>query len=143
MKSNKTIINGIDVSKCVFVDTENFEKPICHCITQRNECKRPCKDNKHCYFKQLARAREEIEKFKDKVKYMEEYIKTVETARNEIEQECEEYKQFLDSLEQFLKENKQTIEIAKDIVIKYGKQYFKEKIEKENFDFFHKAEEQE
>ena len=59
------------------------------------------------------------------------------------EQKCEEYKQILDSLEQFFKENKQTIEIAKDIVIKYCKQYFKEKIEKENFDFFHKAEEQE
>ena len=142
MKSNKTIINGIDVSKCVCVDTENFEKPICHCITQRNECERPCEDKKDCYFKQLARAREEIEKFKDKVKYMEEYIKTVETARNEIEQEYEKYKQILDSLEQFFKENKQTIEIAKDIVIKYAKQYFKEKIEKENFDFFHKAEEQ-
>lgn len=57
------------------------------------------------------------------------------------EQECEEYKNVLDSLEQFCKENKQKIEIAKDIVIKYCEPYFKEKIEKEIFDFFYKAEE--
>ena len=56
------------------------------------------------------------------------------------EQKCEEYKHILDSLEQFCKENKQTIEIAKDIVRRYCETYFKEKFEKEIFDFFHKAE---
>ena len=87
--------------------------------------------------------KEKCNKYQNEIcpQYSEE-LKQAYTRANKAEQECEEYKHVLDSLEQFCKENKQAIEIAKDIVIKYREPYFKEKIEKENFDFFHKAEEQ-
>lgn len=94
--TDKTIINGIDVSQCEFSSLMGIFV-ICFCDDTRERYASysdSCYENPNCYFKQLARARGEIEKFKDKVKYMKEYIKTVETARNEIEQECEELKQW-------------------------------------------------
>lgn len=65
MTDKQIIIDGIDVSKCKYIDIENFEKPICHCITQRNECKMPCEYNKDCYYKQLARKEQECEELKN------------------------------------------------------------------------------
>lgn len=138
--TDKTIINGIDVSKCSNYDQDSFfecENSYCHCDEILN-----------CYFKQLKRKEQECEELKEKCnKYQNEIcpqyseeLKQAYTRANKAEQECEEYKHVLDSLEQFCKENKQTFEIAKDIVMKYREPYFKEKIEKENFDFFHKAE---
>ena len=62
--TDKQIIDGVDVSKCKYIDIENFEKPICHCISQRNECEMPCEYNKDCYFKQLARKEQECEELK-------------------------------------------------------------------------------
>ena len=46
MTDKQIIIDGIDVSKYKYIDIENFEKPMCPCITQRNECERPCEDKK-------------------------------------------------------------------------------------------------
>ena len=61
MTDKQMIIHGVDVSECKYIDIENFEKPICHCISQRNECEMPCEYNKDCYFKQLARMKRELE----------------------------------------------------------------------------------
>ena len=62
--TDKQIIDGVDVSKCKYIDIENFEKPICHCISQRNECEMPCEYNKDCHYKQLKRKEQECEELK-------------------------------------------------------------------------------
>ena len=95
---DKTIIDGIDVSKCnMFRDdvfTDKQLNNVCSIgLWQRDYsgleefCKMSCdcKSNPNCHFKQLARA-------KDKINYMEEYIKIVENARNDLEQEVEKWK---------------------------------------------------
>ena len=64
MTDKQTIIDDADVSKCKYIDIENFEKPICHCISQRNECEMPCEYNKDCYYKQLKRKEQECEELK-------------------------------------------------------------------------------
>lgn len=91
---NKTIIDGIDVSKCI-----DFIYPIgCN---SKNTKSIECKKNPNCYFKQLARA-------KDKIDYMEEYIKTVENARNELKQECDQLKQTLTEIKEIAEKHKVT-----------------------------------
>lgn len=81
MTDKQIIIDGIDVSKCKYIDIENFEKPMCHCITQRNECERPCEDKKNCYYKQLARAKQEDKKLekivnKSAERFCNDYLET-------------------------------------------------------------------
>ena len=81
MTDKQIIIDGIDVSKCKYIDIENFEKPMCPCITQRNECERPCEDKKNCYYKQLARAKQEDKKLekivnKSAERFCNDYLET-------------------------------------------------------------------
>ena len=64
MTDKQIIIDDADVSKCKYIDIENFENPICNCISQRNECKIPCENNKDCYYKQLKRKEQEYNKLK-------------------------------------------------------------------------------
>lgn len=67
MTDNKTIIDGVDVSECVSFDKRNG-KNLCCCDDTRDD-KIPfanfCVENKNCYFKQLARAKRELEKIKE------------------------------------------------------------------------------
>ena len=104
--TNKTIIDGIDVSKCEFA--EMFDgKCICNCI-MATDCKRTpkrvintcCKENQFCDFKELAKA-------KDKIDYMEEDIKIVENARNDLELEVKCKEQEYERLKRdYFKQNK-------------------------------------
>ena len=92
MTDKQIIIDGVDVSKCKYIDIENFEKPICHCISQRNECEMPCEYNKDCYFKQLARKEQECKELtsqRDKCEF----------GNNILEHERNKYKQALDEIE--------------------------------------------
>ncbi len=52
--TNKTIIGGIDVSECDNYDHEQYFECKINCCH--------CEDLQNCYFKQLARAKEEIKK---------------------------------------------------------------------------------
>ena len=92
MADKQIIIDGVDVSGCKYIDIENFEKPICHCISQRNECEMPCEYNKDCYFKQLARKEQECKELtsqRDKFEF----------GNNILEHERNKYKQALDEIE--------------------------------------------
>lgn len=64
MTDKKTIIDGIDVSKCEYcVGMTKYR-----CIIQRDTYKYLCEENPNCYFKQLKRkeqALDEIEKYLD------------------------------------------------------------------------------
>lgn len=65
---NKIIIDGIDVSKCNFrLERDNQQKcECCHATGFGVIC--DCEKWHDCYFKQLARAKEEIEKLKAQIK---------------------------------------------------------------------------
>ena len=75
MTDKQIKIDGIDVSKCKYIDID-FEKPICHCISQRNECEMPCEYNKDCYYKQLKRKEEECEELKQTLTEIKEIAET-------------------------------------------------------------------
>ncbi len=79
--TNKTIIDGIDVSKCNFrLERDNKQKcesshatgfgVICDCEKWHN-----------CYFKQLARAKEEIEKLKAQLQTLDEETVTAQLTQ--------------------------------------------------------------
>ena len=62
---NKTIVNGIDISKCEFSDGLNGHV-FCCCGDLREgdiPFRNLCEDNQNCYFKQLARAKKENVEF--------------------------------------------------------------------------------
>lgn len=69
---NKTIIDGISVSKCEFLRSVQ-DKQICHCIKSglfgmiefvENTKNKNCEENPDCYFKQLKRKEQEYEDYK-------------------------------------------------------------------------------
>lgn len=62
--ANKTIIDGIDVSKCSWCDYEPNTEPYCR-INDGEDLN--CEENPNCYYKQLARAKEENEKLKSQL----------------------------------------------------------------------------
>ena len=117
MTDKQIIIDGVDVSKCKYIDIENFEKPICHCISQRNECEMPCEYNKDCYFKQLARMKRELEA---KDKECEELKKRLESFQKDYSKlyQVVENKGYIKELDQLKIENnqfKQTLAEIKEI----------------------------
>lgn len=61
---NKSIINGIDVNECECLNP--LDNGVYECILGKKQILtyRVCDCNHNCYFKQLARAKEEIEKWK-------------------------------------------------------------------------------
>ena len=108
------IIDGVDVSGCKYIDIENFEKPICHCISQRNECEMPCEYNKDCYYKQLKRKEQECEELKEdrerwksnfngKVSAIEELLQKFDQLNAEKESLKESLKMFSSTLDWALK----------------------------------------
>ena len=56
---NKTIIDGINVSKCSWCEFEPNTEPYCR-INDGEDLN--CKENSNCYFKQLARAKQKLKK---------------------------------------------------------------------------------
>lgn len=96
MTDKQIIIDGVDVSGCKYIDIENFEPPICHCVSQRDECEMPCEDNKDCHYKQLKRKEQELQKAMDNyvqldLQRVKEYNELVDLYKYK-EQECDELK---------------------------------------------------
>ena len=92
MTDKQIIIDGVDVSKCKYIDIENFEKPICHCISQRNECEMPCEYNKDCYYKQLKRKEQECEELKEDRERWKSNFNGKVSAIEELLQQLDQFK---------------------------------------------------
>lgn len=60
MTDKEMIINGVDVSECEFLWKEKLPKKVCN--NGNLDC--DCNSNPNCYFKQLAREKEEIEELR-------------------------------------------------------------------------------
>lgn len=90
---NKTIVNGIDISKCEFSDGLDWHI-FCCCGDLREDdisFRNLCEDNPDCYFKQLARIKEEnVELQKDcpKVCKSDSYKQALESIENYINNTC-------------------------------------------------------
>lgn len=61
-------MNEIDVSKCEFCNTEDYELPMCQQKKYRNEVEVLCREKKDCYYKQLQQANKKLEKIKEIIK---------------------------------------------------------------------------
>lgn len=62
MADKEIIINGVDVSECCWCDFEPNAEPYCR-INDGEDLN--CEDNPNCYFKQLKRAEQKLEKIKN------------------------------------------------------------------------------
>lgn len=91
MADKEIIIDGVDVSKCIF-----FSKGITH-----NLCKEPhevdeeCKYNHNCYFKQLKIKEQECEELKKEKAEIKKYLGISDKT---IIQRLEELQEFKDKL---------------------------------------------
>ena len=69
MEDNEIIIHSVDVSECLFYQSnfeEDYDVKIKHfCSNWHNSCESV--NNSNCYFKQLARKTQECEKLKSQV----------------------------------------------------------------------------
>lgn len=113
--SNKTIINGIDVSKCKW-----HTSLIMSCLEIPLEPSK-CENDNNCYFKQQARAKEEIEEIKkylgmsnktimQRLEELQEYRDKLSEENEELEKQLDKYKQTLDEIEEFYKQNHYCLE---------------------------------
>ena len=67
---NEVIIDGCNVAECEFssIDWENkFVCEICAITTKSMKYALYCNENKNCYFKQLQRAKAELEQYKNDI----------------------------------------------------------------------------
>lgn len=94
--TNKTIINGIDVGKCKSFFKGIKEHNIC-CYFDTREDKIPfavfCEENPNCYFKQLARAKEEIEKWKHQAELGSDTTDRLSKELEELNAQVDEWKE--------------------------------------------------
>lgn len=85
----KTIIDGIDVSKCKFFFKGINEHNIC-CYCDTREDKIPfaafCEENPDCYFKQLSRAEVELQSKEQECEEL--YNQKMKLIDKSIEQKC-------------------------------------------------------
>ena len=99
---NKFYIDGVDVSQCEYYSgNAQYLSKEWTCRAEIIGTK--CKEKPDCYFKQLARAKKEIEKLKTENFTFEELIKTQDNLIDDLEsklqakeQECEELKETID-----------------------------------------------
>ena len=98
---DKQIIDGIDVSKC-----QHYGKYSIYCYAVEE----PCSDNPNCYFKQLARAREEIKKLK---KQIENEKQALQIDIDNLNQTCLDLNQENDDLQNKLQAKEQECEELK------------------------------
>ena len=72
--TDKQIIDGVDVSGCLFYQTnfeEDYDVKIKHyCSNWHNSCE--SNNNTNCYYKNWQRAEQKLEKIKETVKYYAE-----------------------------------------------------------------------
>lgn len=107
-KTNKTIIDGIDVIKCKYKiqSSENFKtKPYCSILNKFCEdisfvCDKNCQIFED--FKQLARAKEKIEELKQ---WKEDAKNLFETQTNNADKIINRYKQALIEIEDYVRDN--------------------------------------
>ena len=107
------IINDVDVSGCDFydknkkycltlkMDTRGFKNPSCFsgdfqkCIQDSKVCPNTfCDNNPNCYYKQLAREKQECEELKKQIKIIDDETIVVEIT----EKQFEEYKKLKQTL---------------------------------------------
>lgn len=100
MTDKQIIIDGVDVSECLFYQTnfqEDYDVEIKHyCSNWHNSCESV--NNSNCYFKQLKRKEQECNKLYIQLKADEEYYKEEENTlrkiiKNKEERNMELYKE--------------------------------------------------
>lgn len=111
MTDKQIIINGIDVSKCNFrLELDNQQKcECCHATGFGVIC--DCEQWHNCYFKQLARAREEIEKLK---KQIDNEKQSLQINIDNLNQACLDLIQENDDLQNKLQAKEQECENLKE-----------------------------
>lgn len=103
---NKTIIDGIDVQDCHEWYSLPDSKLYCKIS---NEGDFTCKSNPNCYFKQLARAKGEIEKWKPQAELGSDTTDRLSKQLEQKEQECEELKKEKAEIKKYLGISSKTI----------------------------------
>lgn len=78
MADKEIIIDGVDVSECCWCDSEPNTEPYCR-INDGEDLN--CEENPNCYFKQLKRAEQKLEKTKE---YLSTYIETDDHIKTDI-----------------------------------------------------------
>lgn len=76
MMTEEIIIDGVDVSECGFFHPK-YKDTDCHialAFSEEYEGCMKCENNPNCYFKQLKRTEQKLEKIKDIVSYCEEQV---------------------------------------------------------------------
>lgn len=123
---NKTIIDGIDVSKCKFY--ESLGRDIfCFCTDLRNG-NMPfgihCENYKDCYFKQRERTKQEVEKWKHQAELGSDTTDRLSKELEDKNQEIEELKAQVDEWKENCNNNFELVAIRTklltDIAIKLG-----------------------
>lgn len=99
-KEEQIIIDGVDVSGCLFYQSnfeEDYDVRIKHfCSNWHNCCK--SSNNQNCYFKQLARKTQECEELKA-------YAQRQENQREEYYKEFLKKGKALEEIEEFVKKD--------------------------------------
>lgn len=120
MTDKQIIINGIDVSKCNFrLEQDNQQKcECCHAIGFGVIC--DCEQWHNCYFKQLARAKEEIEKLKAQIENEKQALQididNLNQACLDLNQENDDLQNKLQAKEQLsVKQSHELIRLRKEL----------------------------
>lgn len=111
MNADKIIINGIDVSECEYLNS--LDNGISECILGKKQMLkyRVCDCNHNCYFKQLARAKEEIKKLKVQI---ENEKQALQINIDNLNQACLDLNQENDDLQNKLQAKEQEFEELKE-----------------------------
>lgn len=62
--SNEVIIDGCNVAKCYSISTDYKNRYVCESTSISMKYNHFCNENPNCYFKQLQRAKAELEQYK-------------------------------------------------------------------------------
>lgn len=91
----KTIIDGVNVSECEYLNS--LDNGVSECILGKKQMLkyRVCDCNHNCDFKQHARAREENEKLKSQITSQDCEIYDLKSQLQAKEQECEKLKEII------------------------------------------------
>ena len=113
MTDKQTMVDGVDVSKCVSFDDCNGHNICCYLDTREDKIPFAnfCEENKDCNFKQLARAREENEKLRMQNEIL--------SKNNAVQQWCDMYnkknKECFDALLKLTKKEQECEELKETI----------------------------
>ena len=102
MTDKEIIIGGVDVSKCSYGE---LEKAIFKCSCEYNvrSASMFCKDNPNCYFKQLKRKEQEVNKYKQALNEIED----VADDYNRVEKTSQYYRDGFDEIQDIINEVKE------------------------------------